>query len=207
MIQFDLLKFDQDNNLIIQVSIPDKDYFKNVSLSGIYIDTHKSYSSGGPSSTPIYKYKINFADISNGSLNNSIVSIDKVENNLVKSMKLIIPSTSIPCSIKGTIFFIWATTVGVPSPNTPCGQDIPQKVQWIITTPQIYEKFIPLLKSINCDCSNTKDFADTFLKYKAFQYSMNSEDYTEGINIWNKFFSKDKAVTIKKGCGCHGNII
>ena len=45
MIQFDLLKFDQDNNLILQVSVPDKEYFENVSLTGVYIDTHKSYSS------------------------------------------------------------------------------------------------------------------------------------------------------------------
>ena len=58
MIQFDLLKFDQDNNLILQVSVPDKEYFENVSLTGVYIDTHKSYSSVGPSSNPVYKYEI-----------------------------------------------------------------------------------------------------------------------------------------------------
>ena len=55
--------------------------------------------------------------------------------------------------------------------------------------------------------SNNKDFSNIFLKYKAFQYSMNLGDYTEGINIWNKFFSKEKVITIKKGCGCHGNFI
>lgn len=250
MIQFDLLKFDQDNNLIIQASVPDKEYFKDVSLTGVYIDTHKSYSYIGPSSNPVYKYEIkdeheitdgdtpatpdtpntpednipegpnkDNTDSSNGNVNggdtpsidipiNSFArSISRNSENKVKHLSLVIPSTDILCDIKGTVFFVWVTATGLPAFDTPCGQDVPQKVQWVINTSQIYEKVIPLLKSMNCDCGNNKDFSNIFLKYKAFQYSMNLGDYTEGINIWNKFFSKEKVITIKKGCGCHGNAI
>ena len=244
MIQFDLLKFDQDNNLILQVSVPDKEYFKNVSLTGVYIDTHKSYSSVGPSSNPVYKYEIkeepeisdgdtpnnpednipegpneNNTDSSGENVDNGDTpsidipidsfarSIDRNSENKVKHLSLVIPSTDILCDIKGTVFFVWVTATGLPAFDTPCGQDVPQKVQWIINPSQIYERVIPLLKSMNCDCGNNKDFSNIFLKYKAFQYSMNLGDYTEGINIWNKFFSKEKVITIKKGCGCHGNFI
>lgn len=244
MIQFDLLKFDQDNNLILQVSVPDKEYFKNVSLTGVYIDTHKSYSSVGPSSNPVYKYEIKKepeipdgntpnnpennipegpnegnTDNSNENVDGSDTpsidipidsfakSIDINSENKVKHLSLVIPSTDILCDIKGTVFFVWVTATGLPAFDTPCGQDVPQKVQWVINPSQIYEKVIPLLKSMNCDCGNNKDFSNIFLKYKAFQYSMNLGDYTEGINIWNKFFSKEKVITIKKGCGCHGNFI
>lgn len=244
MIQFDLLKFDQDNNLILQVSVPDKEYFKNVSLTGVYIDTHKSYSSVGPSSNPVYKYEVkdepkildsdipdnpednisegpneDSIDSSNEIVNSgdtssidipidsSVRSIGRNSENKVKNLSLVIPSTDILCDIKGTVFFVWVTATGLPAFDTPCGQDVPQKVQWVINPSQIYEKVIPLLKSMNCDCGNNKDFSNIFLKYKAFQYSMNLGDYTEGINIWNKFFSKEKVITIKKGCGCHGNAI
>lgn len=250
MIQFDLLKFDQDNNLIIQASVPDKEYFKDVSLTGVYIDTHKSYSYVGPSSNPVYKYEVkdehkipdgntpatsdtpdtpednipegpdkdntgSSDEIVNGDdtpsidipIDNSSRSIDRNSENKVKHLSLVIPSTDISCDIKGTVFFVWVTATGLPAFDTPCGQDVPQKVQWVINTSQIYEKVIPLLKSMNCDCGNNKDFSNIFLKYKAFQYSMNLGDYTEGINIWNKFFSKEKIITIKKGCGCHGNAI
>lgn len=244
MIQFDLLKFDQDNNLILQVSVPDKEYFKNVSLTGVYIDTHKSYSSVGPSSNPVYKYEVKDEpkildgnipnnpedNISEGSnkdntdssdeiidggdtssidipIDSFVRSIGRNSENKVKYLSLVIPSTDILCDIKGTVFFVWVTATGLPVFDTPCGQDVPQKVQWIINPSQIYEKVIPLLKSMNCDCGNNKDFSNIFLKYKAFQYSMNLGDYTEGINIWNKFFSKEKVITIKKGCGCHGNAI
>lgn len=250
MIQFDLLKFDQDNNLIIQASVPDKEYFKDVSLTGVYIDTHKSYSYVGPSSNPVYKYeikdepKIPEGDIPNTPdtpgnpednipespnkdntdsrdeivndgdtpsidipIDSSTRSIGRNSENKVKHLSLVIPSTDILCDIKGTVFFVWVIATGLPAFDTPCGQDVPQKVQWVINTSQIYEKVIPLLKSMNCDCGNNKDFSNIFLKYKAFQYSMNLGDYTEGINIWNKFFSKEKVITIKKGCGCHGNAI
>lgn len=246
MIQFDLLKFDQDNNLILQASVPDKEYFKDVSLTGVYIDTHKSYSSTGPSSNTVYKYEIKdksetpegdtsnnpeenipenpsedntnssneITDSSNNtsssvdtSIDSSIISINRNSENKVKSISLVIPSTDILCDIKGTVFFVWVTATGLPSFDTPCGQDIPQKVQWVISLSQIYEKVIPFLKSMNCDCGNNKDFSNIFLKYKAFQYSMNLGDYTEGINIWNKFFSKENITTIKKGCGCYGNAI
>lgn len=244
MIQFDLLKFDQDNNLIIQASVPDKEYFKDVSLTGVYIDTHKSYSYIGPSSNPVYKYEIkDEQEIPDGNtpdtpednipegpnedntdssdeivndgdtpsidipIDSSTRSIGRNSENKVKHLSLVIPSTDILCDIKGTVFFVWVTATGLPAFDTPCGQDVPQKVQWVINTSQIYEKVIPLLKSMNCDCGNNKDFSNIFLKYKAFQYSMNLGDYTEGINIWNKFFSKEKVITIKKGCGCHGNAI
>lgn len=244
MIQFDLLKFDQDNNLILQVSVPDKEYFENVSLTGVYIDTHKSYSSVGPSSNPVYKYEVkdepeipdgdtpdnpvdnipegpdgDNTDSSDGNVNDGDTpsidipidsfarSIGRNSENKVKHLSLVIPSTDILCDIKGTVFFVWVTATGLPAFDTPCGQDVPQKVQWVINTSQIYEKVIPLLKSMNCDCGNNKDFSNIFLKYKAFQYSMNLGDYIEGINIWNKFFSKEKVITIKKGCGCHGNAI
>lgn len=204
MIQFDLLKFDQDNNLILQASVPDKEYFANVSLTGVYIDTHNSYSSSGPSSNPVYKYEIK-NNIDDSGVSN-IHNTDK-SNNKIKHINLVIPSTDILCDIKGTIFFVWVTATGLVAFNTPCGQDVPQKVQWVINSSQVYEKVIPLLKAINCDCSDNKDFSDIFLRYKAFQYSMNLGDYVEGINIWNKFFSRDKVTTIKKGCGCHGNAI
>lgn len=215
MIQFDLLKFDQDNNLIIQASVPDKEYFENVSLTGVYIDTHKSYSYVGPSSNPVYKYEIKDEhEIPDGDTPSIDIPIDSFKRsigrnseNKVKHLSLVIPSTDILCDIKGTVFFVWVTATGLPAFDTPCGQDVPQKVQWVINTSQIYEKVIPLLKSMNCDCGNNKDFSNIFLKYKAFQYSMNLGDYTEGINIWNKFFSKEKVITIKKGCGCHGNSI
>ena len=198
MIQFDLLKFDQDNNLILQASVPDKEYFKDVSLTGVYIDTHKSYSSTGPSSNTVYKYEIkdksetpegdtsnnpeenipenpsedntnSSNEITNSSNNtsssvdvlidSSIISINRNSENKVKSISLVIPSTDILCDIKGTVFFVWVTATGLPSFDTPCGQDIPQKVQWVISLSQIYEKVIPFLKSMNSDCGNNKDFS------------------------------------------------
>ena len=55
MIQFNELKITKDGlNLIIDVSIEKGDYYEDVFLDSIYIDTEETFTNSGPSDN--YKY-------------------------------------------------------------------------------------------------------------------------------------------------------
>lgn len=49
MIQFNKLEVDKNNNLVVDVQVKDKDYYKNVYLGDLYIDTQDTYNDNGPS--------------------------------------------------------------------------------------------------------------------------------------------------------------
>jgi hypothetical protein len=59
MIKFNELRITPNNeNLIIYVSIEDANYFQNVVLDSIVIDTQDTYVENGPSSKAVFKYTV-----------------------------------------------------------------------------------------------------------------------------------------------------
>ena len=59
MLHFNELRITPDNrHLIIDVSVDKQDYFQDVILESIVIDTQDTYVPNGPSSNPVYTYNV-----------------------------------------------------------------------------------------------------------------------------------------------------
>ena len=59
MLEFRELNITPDGkHLIIDVAVKEHDYYNNVIIDSIIIDTQDTYVQNGPSSKPVYQYKV-----------------------------------------------------------------------------------------------------------------------------------------------------
>lgn len=65
MVRFNQLNITPDGlKVIIDVSVKEDSYYQDVYLQSIVIDTQDTYSTSGPSSTPVYKKELSYEDSS-----------------------------------------------------------------------------------------------------------------------------------------------
>lgn len=184
MITFNELKITSDNkNLIIDVSVKEDSYYKNVYLDSITIDNQNSYIDNGPSEKAIYSYN--------------------AEGNL-KNVRLVIDYREIIDGINNNILFVYAKTKGVPASDTPCGMDNITTIGVAYNAYPLYQNIIAWLPQVNNDCSIPKNFIDNYLKFKAFDFSIKTGNYNQAIKYWNNYLSNTKVINYNKNCNCHG---
>lgn len=182
MVSFQELKIDSEGKtLIIDVTVKDLEYYENVYLDTIYIDTQDTYVSGTPSSNPVYS--------------------NTLEGNN-KNVRLEITEPEIP-SLKDNLFFIYIRTKGDPTPNTPCGMDISLVLGAVLYPYTIYYKMLKVLQLEYRRCSIPKRFIDSFFRYKALQFALTTGSNLDAISYFNTF--KDLDTYIKENCNCNGS--
>lgn len=217
MVQFDELKFNTEGNLVIKVSVPDKDYFADVYLDTIKIDTQTTFDENGPSDTCVYSKTIEaeaednseeskeeVADTPSVASEGEPSETGAESTTGLKSFEITLTPLDILSNIDGNIFFVWATAKGTPASSTPCGQDIAKKVMPVLDKRYIYKMFTPLLKTLQCDCGDSKEFTNLMLKWKAVEYNLLAGNYTQAIEYWQNFFTQINKVRQTKSCGCNG---
>lgn len=161
------------------------DYYNNVYISQIKIDSQDTFNSSGPSSSLIYESTTFAANTKKVTLDlqasdfNSEVDMDK------------------------TMFFVYAVASGTPAPDTPCGFDETPSIGVTFSLCPIYNETIQYVKEVEKECELPKDFINMILQFKAIQYSINSGHFTQAIKYYNKFY-KTLSVGTAKPCGCHG---
>lgn len=181
MIQFNELRISQSGDrLIIDVSVKDLEYYTNVYLSEILIDTQDTYTESGPSSKAISK---------------------KIENNL-KSIRLELSTADMLPSLQDNMFFVYIKTVGNPSPDTPCGEDNSITLGVTLYIYNILQSFLCSLKELDNKCTIPKLFIDNYLRFKALQLSISTNHYTDAIKYYNKFFKNIDVLQVKSNCKC-----
>lgn len=184
MIVFNELTITPDGSkLIIDVSVKDLEYYTDVYLDQILIDSQDTFIESGPSSQIIYSKTIS-------------------EN--VKSFRVEIDNNSLLSTVKSNLFFVYIKTKGTPSSDTPCGMD--NNITLGITTYYypLYQKAISYMKQLDNTCDIPKDFINFILQYKAFQLSIKAGHYVESIKIWNKLYDSINKISITSKCKCHG---
>lgn len=202
MVQFDELKFNTEGNLVIKVSVPDKGYFADVYLDTIKIDTQTTFDENGPSDTCVYSKTIEAEAEDNSEEETPETETEGTTG--LKSFEITLTPLDILSNIDGNIFFVWATAKGTPASSTPCGQDIAKKVMPVLDKRYIYKMFTPLLKTLQCDCGDSKEFTNLMLKWKAVEYNLLAGNYTQAIEYWQNFFTQINRVRQTKSCGCNG---
>lgn len=216
MLHFNELRITPDNrHLIIDVSVDKQDYFQDVILESIVIDTQDTYVPNGPSSNPVYTYNVEEQYDLTYSLpencNCNPVREDEDKSYCftygewkMKNVRLVLSLNELQVSPCNTMFFVYAIATGSPSPDVPCGFDKNQILGTVINYQPIYKQTLQYLKELNNECEIPKGFIDMILKLKAIELCVRTGNYSQAIKYWNKFFKKNTCKPSTPRCGCYG---
>lgn len=188
MVVFDELRITNDGEtLIIKVRVRKEDYYKDVYIKSIHIDTEETFNEGTYSQQGITKVYKGYTVTDNQ-----------------KSVTLILNTSQILADLTKHLFFIWVETKGNPTSNVPCGMDNSKTVGVTLYMGNIYNLFMNRIKEVGNTCQIPQNFIDEILKFKALSTAIDSSHYTQGIEFFNKWFKGDSNKVITNKCGCNG---
>jgi len=185
MIKFTELRVHKGHLIITAEVRQIKNYYDNVYISQIKIDTQDTFSSSGPSSSLVYESEV-FANSPRR------VTLDLGPQDF---------NTTI--DMDRTMFFVYAVASGTPAPETPCGFDDEVSVGVTFSLCPIYNETMRYVKQVEARCELPRDFINMILQFKAIQYSINTGHFTQAIKYYNKFY-KNFSTGVFDSCGCHG---
>lgn len=219
MIKFNELRITPNNeSLIIDVSIEDADYYKNVVLDSIIIDTQDTYVENGPSSKAVFKYTVaeeNYDLVYSTPENCGCAPVQDelskdycftIDDYSKKRVKLILKPEDLGVPIAGNMFFVYAISSGEPLSDTPCELRNSRIIGTAINLYPIYKQSMLYTRELGDTCSIPKNFVDYILKIKALDLSLKTGNYQEAIRYWNRLF-KNLYYTNNvefSNCGCYG---
>ncbi len=203
MIHYNNLYITEDGkSLVIDVAIDNDNYFQDVYLDSIAIDTQDTYTSNTPSNKA-FVLSVR-KDIVTKYPNSIIESGDAiVDTDKIKSLKITLDTTDIGIDLKKNLLFVYTTSTGTPAPDTPCGCDVSTIVKPVINNFELYKSIIPYIEEISTSCSEPLGFINRELQIKAIEYAIKSNNYLLAIRYWNKYFINNISTTIKS-CNCNG---
>lgn len=190
MIHFNELKITPDGaHLIIDISVKNETYYKNVYLDSIVIDNQDTYVGTGPSSNPVYQYTIP-----------DVVSGLTARHSFRKHFRLDLASIDLPLD---GLLFVYIRTKGTPAPDTPCGEDNVTTLGTVVNVYPFYQQAMNYIGELASNCSIPQNFTDYILKLKGLELAIRTGNYPDAIKYFNKFFKNKSDVVIRKGgCGC-----
>jgi len=185
MIQFNKLSINQAGTILtIDASVKDESYYTNVYIDNVAIDTQDTFLETGPSTNKIYLNTL--------SGNNKSIQLSLTYSDLLQALD-------------SNMFFVWITTKGTPSSDTPCGEDVISTVGVAIDLYPLYQYAINYMNELTNNCNIPKGFINFILRLKALKLAIQTGNYTKSINFWNMFFKNiDLDTTNTSNCSCHG---
>lgn len=184
MVQFNELRIIPDGTqLIIDISVKDLEYYTDVYLDEILIDTQETFIETGPSTQIVYS--------------------KTVEGNL-KSVRLELSTGDLLPSLKDNLFFVYVKTKGTPASNTPCGMDNITTTGVVTNLYPLYQQAFSYIKELSDTCIIPRNFINFILQYKAFQLAVRTGHYTEAIKFWKRLYQEVEYITVINKCGCYG---
>ena len=185
MLRFNELRITPDNKyLIIDVEVENLNYYDNITIGNIVIDTHETFIQNSPSSNPVYTYTESQED--------------------AKRVRLVINAKEINASLSNTMFFVYAIAKGIPSPDTPCGMDVNKIIGTVVNLYPIYQTSIKYMKELINTCDIPKNLIDIILRIKSVELCIKTGNYIEAIKQWKKFFANNTNIASINNCGCYG---
>lgn len=205
MISFNELRITPDGKyLVIDVQVQNLDYYKDVYLDSIHIDTQQTFIETGPSNKPIYSYIVpdNEQFIYTQDCGCRVIT-EQNEDILVDEFgtKHIRQFIDID-SIGNNLFFVWVVTKGNPTEDTPCGMKDAITLGVVYNKLPIYNISMKYINSIE-GCDIPREFMDFIFRKKAFEACLEVGNYNQAIKYWNKFFTDIKESQVSN-CNCYG---
>lgn len=184
MIIFNELRVSEtDNKLIIDASVSTLTYYSNVYIDKISIDTQDNYVGTGPSSTPIYQQTVE------GNIKDIRLELDEaILNN---------------SSINTTLFFVYISIKGTPSPEAPCGADKINSLAVVANLSPIYKQAISLLNSVNENDILNRRLIDFILHLNGLDIALKTCSYLTAIKYWKRYFQIPSQTITPNFCSCN----
>lgn len=217
MIVLNECRIDQEGkNLVIEASVDNLSYYKNVYIESVIVDTDKTYSPNGPSYNPVFikEYESDHYKVDVREDCNAIKVIEQcpcgdiytANKAGVKHIKLYIKAKDMAgvANLDDNIFFVYVKATGVPAPGTPCNMDNKFTMGVAVNLRPIYNMAMGFIKELDIDCTPPKGFIDMILRLKAFNLALRTGNYPTAFKYWNKLFKNKKSVSTKRRCGCNG---
>lgn len=186
MIQFNTLNIVDGTTLNIDVQVKSTSYYTNVYIDTIKIDNQDTFVSSGPSNTPKYTYTAG-------------------DNEKSKVLALNAANMS-GVDLSKDLLFVYVTTKGTPSSDTPCGEDNTVTTGVVTYMYPIYTKGISYAKELeeNCGCKINKLFINFILQLNAFEFAVKTKNYQEALNYWKLFYNNINDIAVTSTCNCNG---
>lgn len=185
MIKFTELRVHKGHLIITAEVRQTKDYYDDVYINQIKIDTQDTFSSSGPSSNVVYESEV-------------------FENHPRRiTLDLVSTDFNTELDMDRTMFFVYAVSGGYPASDVPCGFDDEVSVGITFSLCPIYNETMQYVKRVEDSCELPKDFINMILQFKAIEYSINSGHFTQAVKYYNKFY-KNLSRSAIDSCGCHG---
>lgn len=185
MVEINECRIDQEGkNIIIDASVKDLSYYKDVYISSVVI--HTAYTNSPEYTGDTFVFDQSFDGEKHINLSISTKEMPKVSN------------------LNDNIFFVYIITDGAPSPDTPCGMDNKYTMGVAVNLRPVYNNAMNYIKELGSDCSIPRGFIDMILRLKAFELSLKTANYPTAVEQWNKLFKNKTGISPRKGCGCNG---
>lgn len=205
-------------NLIVEATVENLRYYKQVYIDSVVIDTQDTFSANGPSSNPVYISSFEYT-------HNNISTKEDCSPLIVhggncecgdvytsqkygkKNIRLILSAKDLGRStLDNDIFFVYIVATGIPESCTPCGMDNSTVMGIVYNLRPMYNLGMGYIRELADNCSMPRNFIDYILRFKAFELSLRTGNYTIAIDYWKRFFkNKTSSISKPKGCGCHGS--
>lgn len=183
MIKFTELRVQKEHFTIVAEVKEIEDFYDNVYIDKIIIDTQDTFTTSGPSANPIYSVTLD----GNQKTYSASLSSTELDN----------------IGMDNTMFFVYAVAKGTPAPETPCGYDNINTLGVTFSMCPIVNRFMGYVKQVENTCEIPKDFINLMLQQKAIQYSISSGHFIQAIDFYKKFYSNINVNAFSR-CGCHG---
>ena len=200
MIRFNELKI-EDNYIIIDVQIEEEEYFKDMYIDSIVIDTQDTFIANGPSSKAIYTKTFNTDTDVNKEEIVYTQGTDKYNR-----VRIYIDGKNLNVDIHKTMFFVYVIAGGTPSADTPCRWDENKALHTLVDTQVLYNNMIQYVKELNKDCSTPDNFINAILQFNAIDLALKTNQYPLAIDLWKRFYSDIESNAVLPNCGCNGRL-
>lgn len=210
MIQYNELQITPDGKyLIIDASVENSEYFKNIHIDSVIIDNQETYVDGSPSSNPIYECNTSEIENSEDTLITSDLSMMKNGESYYyvdeskKRIRFIISSSDIGVDLNTNLLFVYIIVEGTPAPDTPCGFDNKITIASVYNKYPIYKNSIYLLNEFNNECKLPQKLIDSILQYKALTLCLGVNNNVSAIKYWKEFYAKTLDDVSNYECSCY----
>lgn len=214
MIVLNECRVSQDgNSLIVEATVENLNYYKNIYIDSVVIDTQKTFLESGPSDNPIYTehFNLEYSDVGIMDGCSSLKSDEECKcgnifvEGRIKHIRLSIPKEDLSkASLNDDIFFVYVIATGVPEACTPCGMDRRYVMGVAVNLRPIYNSAMAFIKELDQNCSIAKGFIDMILRIKAFEISLKTGNYISAMKQWHRLLRTRTPMSNYKPCGCNG---
>lgn len=128
---------------------------------------------------------------------------DLIEYN-PKEINIVVDYRNFPYNLEKDLLFVYIKAEGTPTSDTPCGMDNEYTLGVTFNACLLYSTFMNSIKQVEKECEIPKDFINYFLRFKAIELGIETGNYMQAIQYYNKFIADKIKLLPSKDCNCYG---